>query len=168
VSLCAFSPDAWTAVETHPTPRPHWCYDAIRAQRFWGHQQYHYTAPTPGILALHEALRLVVEETLERRFHRHTVYSRAMQAGLEAMGLQLFVSSDVRLDSVIAVRLPAGVDSARVRHHMANAYFVEISGRSAFRLFASARWVSSAARTACGEHSWPWVTVSCAKVPRLT
>ena len=128
VSLCAFSPDAWKAVEAHPTPRPHWCYDAIRAQRFWGHQQYHYTAPAPGILALHEALRLVVDETLERRFQRHTAYSRAMQAGLEAMGLQLFVSSDVRLDSVIAVSLPAGIDSARVREHMATAYFVEISG----------------------------------------
>jgi alanine-glyoxylate transaminase/serine-glyoxylate transaminase/serine-pyruvate transaminase len=128
VSLCAFSPDAWKAVEAHPTPRPHWCYDAIRAQRFWGHQQYHYTAPTPGILALHEALRLVVEERLERRFQRHTAYSRAMQAGLEAMGLQLYVSSDVRLDSVIAVSLPPGVDSARVRDRMATAFFVEISG----------------------------------------
>jgi alanine-glyoxylate transaminase / serine-glyoxylate transaminase / serine-pyruvate transaminase len=128
VSLCAFSADAWKAVEAHPTPRPHWCYDAIRAQRFWGHQQYHYTAPTPGILALHEALRLVVEETLERRFERHAAFSRALQEGLEAMGLQLFVSRDVRLDSVIAIRLPPGVDSARVRDRMANAFFVEISG----------------------------------------
>lgn len=128
VSLCAFSADAWTAVEAHPTPRPHWCYDAIRAQRFWGHQQYHYTAPTPGILALHEALRLLVEETLERRFDRHAAYSHAMQAGLEAMGLQLFVSKDVRLNSVIAVSLPQGVDSARVRDRMATAFFVEISG----------------------------------------
>src|SRR5688572_5425469 len=39
VSLCAFSDDAWEAVEAHPPPRPHWCYDALRAQQFWGHQQ---------------------------------------------------------------------------------------------------------------------------------
>jgi aspartate aminotransferase-like enzyme len=128
VSLCAFSADAWRVVEAHPVPRPHWCYDATRAQRFWGHQQYHYTAPVPGVLALHEALRLVAEETLERRFRRHEMSSRAMQAGIEAMGLELFAARDVRLDSVIAISLPDGVDSARVREYMTKAFRVEISG----------------------------------------
>jgi alanine-glyoxylate transaminase / serine-glyoxylate transaminase / serine-pyruvate transaminase len=128
VSLCAFSEDAWAAVERRPTPRPHWCYDALRAQRFWGSQQYHYTAPVPGVLALHEALRLVAEETLERRFVRHEMSSLALQAGLEAMGLSPFAPKDVRLNSVVAVSLPPGVDSARVRNYMASAFCVEISG----------------------------------------
>lgn len=128
VSLCAFSEDAWRAVERHPGPRPHWCYDALRAHRFWGEQQYHYTAPVPGVLALHEALRLVVEETLERRFHRHEVSSRAMQAGLMAMGLTLFAQEDVRLNSVLAINVPDGVNSARMRAHLSNAFRVEISG----------------------------------------
>jgi alanine-glyoxylate transaminase/serine-glyoxylate transaminase/serine-pyruvate transaminase len=128
VSVCAFSADAWQAVEAHPSPRPHWCYDAIRAQRFWGQQQYHYTAPVPGILALHEALRLIGEETLERRFKRHAMSSRAMQAGIEAMGLTLFTPEEVRLSSVIAIKMPAGTDSGRVREHMTKAFRVEISG----------------------------------------
>lgn len=128
VSICAFSEDAWRAVERHPSPRPHWCYDALRAQRFWGEQQYHYTAPVPGVLALHEALRLVAEETLERRFVRHQMCSLAMQAGVTAMGLSLFAPKDVRLNSVLAISLPDGVDSARVRAYMTNAYRVEISG----------------------------------------
>jgi aspartate aminotransferase-like enzyme len=128
VSLCAFSADAWRAVEAHPTPRPHWCYDATRAQKFWGYQQYHYTAPVPGVLALHEALRLVAEETLERRFRRHEMSSLAMQAGIEGMGLELFTGKDVRLNSVIAIKLPDGVDSARMREYMTRAFRVEISG----------------------------------------
>lgn len=128
VSICAFSDDAWHVVVRHPGPRPHWCYDAIRAQRFWGEQQYHYTAPVPGILALHEALRLVAEETLERRFRRHEMSSRAMQAGLTAMGLSLFAPPDVRLNSVLAITLPAGLDSARLRAYMTSAFRVEISG----------------------------------------
>jgi alanine-glyoxylate transaminase/serine-glyoxylate transaminase/serine-pyruvate transaminase len=128
VSIAAFSADAWRTVEAHPVPRPHWCYDATRAQRFWGYQQYHYTAPVPGVLALHEALRLVAEETLERRFRRHEMSSRAMQAGIEAMGLKLFTSKEVRLNSVIAIDLPQGVDSARVREYMTKAFRVEISG----------------------------------------
>lgn len=128
VSICAFSADAWRAVEKHPGLRPHWCYDALRAQRFWGEQQYHYTAPVPGVLALHEALRLVAEETLERRFNRHRMSSRAMQAGIEAMGLTLFAPEDVRLSSVVAINLPDGVDSARVREDMTKVFRVEISG----------------------------------------
>jgi len=128
VSLCAFSSDAWGAVEQHPGPRPHWCYDALRAQRFWGGQQYHYTAPVPGILALHEALRLVADETLERRFRRHEMSSHALQSGLEAMGLTLFASKDVRLNSVLGINLPARVDGTRVREHMTKFFRVEISG----------------------------------------
>jgi alanine-glyoxylate transaminase/serine-glyoxylate transaminase/serine-pyruvate transaminase len=128
VSLIAFSSDAWKVVEKQPSPRPHWCYDAQRAQKFWGHQQYHYTAPVPGILALHEALRLVCEETLERRFRRHEMSSLALQSGLEAMGLTLFTPKEARLNSVIAITLPDGVDSARVREYMTKSFRVEISG----------------------------------------
>jgi aspartate aminotransferase-like enzyme len=128
VSLCAFSADAWRDVEARPSPRPHWCYDALRAQKFWGYQQYHYTAPVPGVLALHEALRLVCEETLEQRFQRHEMSSLAMQAGIRAMGLQLFAPDEVRLNSVLAISLPERVDSARLRQYMAKAFRVEISG----------------------------------------
>lgn len=128
VSLIAFSADAWEVIERHPSPRPHWCYDATRAQKFWGSQQYHYTAPVPGVLALHEALRLVAEETLERRHRRHEMSSLALQRGLEAMGLTLFAPKEVRLNSVIAISLPDGVDSARVREYMTKVFRVEISG----------------------------------------
>lgn len=128
VSLCAFSAEAWAVIERHPAPRPHWCYDALRAQKFWGSQQYHYTAPVPGVLALHEALRLVAEETLERRFRRHEMSSLALQAGLEAMGLAPFAPKEVRLNSVVAVALPDGVDGVRVRDYMTKAFRVEISG----------------------------------------
>ena len=128
VSLIAFSDRAWKVLEQRPSPRPHWCFDAERAWRFWGYQQYHYTAPVPGILALHEALRLVCEETLERRFERHRVSSNALQRGIEAMGLSLFVPKPHRLNSVVAIALPQGIDGLRVRRHMSGLYNVEISG----------------------------------------
>jgi aspartate aminotransferase-like enzyme len=51
-----------------------------------------------------------------------------MQAGLEAMGLTLFAAQGVRLNSVIAVTMPAGADSARVRAYMTRTFRVEISG----------------------------------------
>jgi alanine-glyoxylate transaminase / serine-glyoxylate transaminase / serine-pyruvate transaminase len=128
VSLIAFSDRAWNVVESRPRPMPHWCLDAQRAWRFWGHHKYHYTAPVPGILALYEALRLIAEETLEHRFHRHARSSAALQAGIEAMGLTLFVPAEFRLDSVVAFHRPTGVDSAKLRDRMVRQFGVEIAG----------------------------------------
>ena len=128
VALIAFSDVAWEQVQQHPGPRPHWCLDALRAENFWQQHQYHYTAPVSGLLALHEALRLVCEETLERRFARHRHSSLALQAGIEKMGLVLNAPRRIRLNSVVAIQVPDGVDSARVRADMSNRFHVEISG----------------------------------------
>ena len=54
--------------------------------------------------------------------------SLALQAGLEAMGLTLYASKDIRLNSVLGINLPPGVDGARVREHMTHVFRVEISG----------------------------------------
>ena len=128
VSLIAFSEAAWDVVRARPRPMPHWCLDAVRAWEFWGHHRYHYTAPVPGILALYQALRLIALETLEERFARHARCSRALQAGLEAMGLELFVPPDWRLPSVVAICAPPDIDANAVRGHMADAHGVEIAG----------------------------------------
>jgi alanine-glyoxylate transaminase/serine-glyoxylate transaminase/serine-pyruvate transaminase len=128
VSLLAFSERAWERI-SHRTHRiTHWCLDALLADKFWNQNSYHYTAPVSGILALHEALRLVCEETLPRRFERHTVCSKALQRGIEAMGLQLLVPEEVRLNSVIGVTVPDGVSADAVRMHMSKVHRVEISG----------------------------------------
>ncbi len=127
VSLIAFSERAWEEAGTQ-RQRPHWCLDARRAEHFWGAQQYHYTAPVSGLLALHEALRLICEESLERRFLRHLHSSLALQAGIEAMGLHLAAAKEFRLNSVLAIDVPQGVDGARLRGYMSRMFKVEISG----------------------------------------
>jgi len=128
VSLIAFSQDAWKTIESRKVRQPHWCLDALRAQTFWGSQQYHYTAPVPGILALHEALRQICEETLPVRFERHRVSSIALQAGIETMGLKLYVQIKDRLNSVIAICTPKDTDSAQIRKIMSKRFNVEVSG----------------------------------------
>ncbi len=132
VSLISFSDRAWKVVADREGPRPHWCLDAIRAQRFWGEGSYHYTAPVPGLLAMHEALRLIIEETLERRFERHLHSSLALQTGITAMGLELFTPEAYRLNSVLAVKIPEGVDDSRVRKYMENRFKVLIAGAYGF------------------------------------
>jgi len=126
--VIAFSQDAWKAIESRKVRQPHWCLDALRAQTFWGSQQYHYTAPVPGILALHEALRQICEETLPARFERHRVSSIALQAGIETMGLKLFVPIKDRLNSVVAINTPEATESANIRKVMSKRFNVEVSG----------------------------------------
>ena len=128
MSLIAFSDRAWNVVKNRKEPSPHWCLDALRAQRFWGDHQYHYTAPVPGILALYEALRLVCAEGLAERHERHRVSSQSLQAGVEAMGLRLFVPPEHRLNAVVAIVVPAGIDAKSVLSYMSRKFRVEISG----------------------------------------
>jgi alanine-glyoxylate transaminase / serine-glyoxylate transaminase / serine-pyruvate transaminase len=128
VSLLSFSENAWKRIEGRNAAMAHWCLDARLADRFWNQKSYHYTAPVSGIMALHEALRLICNETLPARFHRHELSSLALQGGIEAMGLQLFVPVEARLNSVVGVEVPEGISADAVRHHMSQVYRVEISG----------------------------------------
>jgi len=128
VSLIAFSEHVWPEIVNRSAPMPHWCLDARLALQFWEEKGYHYTAPVSGILALHEALRQVCLETLDKRFERHLVCSQALQAAIESMGLQLFVAPQSRLNSVVGISLPSGVDGQKVLSTMSNLYKVEISG----------------------------------------
>ncbi|RAU22560.1 alanine--glyoxylate aminotransferase [Paramagnetospirillum kuznetsovii] len=128
VSLIAFSEDAWRHIEKRNAPMAHWCLDARLADNFWNKHAYHYTAPVSGILALHEALRLICDETLPNRFRRHAVCSAALQGGIEAMGLDLLIPAASRLPSVVGITVPDGVSADKVRHVMSQVHKVEISG----------------------------------------
>ncbi|HEY1609811.1 MAG TPA: alanine--glyoxylate aminotransferase family protein [Paraburkholderia sp.] len=128
VSLIAFSDAAWDRVRTRRAPNTHWCLDATLAENFWHKAGYHYTAPVSGVLALHEALRLVCTETLEKRFARHLRSSLALQSGITALGLALYTPEHCRLNSVVGIRLPEGFTPRDVCQHISQHYQVEISG----------------------------------------
>lgn len=128
VSLIAFSDRAWQRIESRPAPPAQWCLDARLAAQFWHHGSYHYTAPVSGILALHEALHLICEETLPVRFARHLQCSLALQRGIEAMGMKLFARRASRLNSVVGVQVPAGLDRREICRHISRRFRVEIAG----------------------------------------
>ena len=128
VSLVAFSDIAWSLITAREDQLRHWCLDAKLADQFWYKKSYHYTAPVSGILAMHEALRLICNETLPTRFDRHLRCSLALQAGIEAMGLTLYVQPDARLNSVIGINVPDGIESKTLLKYMSDRYRVEISG----------------------------------------
>ena len=80
------------------------------------------------IYALHEALALIAEEGLQARYRRHLRHGRALQAGLEAMGLTLHAQEGYRLSTLTSVRIPPNVDDLRVRQGLLNEFNIEIGG----------------------------------------
>lgn len=128
VSLIAFSERAYQRMHARPSKCPQWCLDAQLAEQFWHHGSYHYTAPVSGILAIHEALALICKETLESRFARHLRCSLALQRGIEALGLSLYVPEQARLNSVIGINVPEGIEQKDLCRHISSRYRVEIAG----------------------------------------
>src|SRR5262245_30008940 len=66
-----------------------WYLDISLIANYWGGDRvYHHTAPINMTYALHEALRIVLEEGLENCFARHKKNQQALQAGLAAIGIE--------------------------------------------------------------------------------
>ena len=78
------------------------------------------------ILALHEGLRIVLEEGLERRFARHQWNAMALRVGLEALGLSLVVPEGNRLAQITPIWIPEGVDDDAVRNMLLRGHNIEI------------------------------------------
>ena len=103
--------------------------DLTLLDRYWGSERfYHHTASSTLVFALYEALRLLEEEGLDERISRHDRNARAFRAGLEAMGLELFADARYRLPVLTTVRIPDGVDDARVRGYLLSEKNLELGG----------------------------------------
>jgi alanine-glyoxylate transaminase/serine-glyoxylate transaminase/serine-pyruvate transaminase len=125
----SLSARATQALSARKAPVQSWYLDLGLIARYWGGERlYHHTAPINMLYALHEALRLVLEEGLEARFARHRLHSEALAAGLSALGLELVVPPAERLPPLTLVRVPDGIDDARVRSALLALYGLEIGG----------------------------------------
>ena len=78
------------------------------------------------VYAIHEALRLVLEEGLQARFERHKNNHIVLKEGLESMGFEFLVAPEFRLPMLNAIKIPDGVDDAVVRNKLLNEYNIEI------------------------------------------
>ncbi|HVR75444.1 MAG TPA: alanine--glyoxylate aminotransferase family protein [Planctomycetota bacterium] len=107
-----------------------WYLDMGLIESYWteGKRAYHHTAPISMNYALHQALAVALEEGLAPRYERHRQNSAALMAGLEALGFLPFAREGRRLSMLNAVRLPEGVEDARVRRALLEEYNIEIGG----------------------------------------
>ena len=65
--------------------------DLSQLQRYWNTERInHHTEATSMIYALHEGLRMLLNEGLDAAYQRHLTNEGALVAGLEAMGLSIY------------------------------------------------------------------------------
>jgi aspartate aminotransferase-like enzyme len=68
--------------------------------------------------ALHEALTMILEEGMERRFARHLVNARAFREGIMALGLQPLARAELASPTVTCIPLPEGMNSDDFLQHL--------------------------------------------------
>jgi alanine-glyoxylate transaminase/serine-glyoxylate transaminase/serine-pyruvate transaminase len=124
-----FSPKAVAAIDERSQKVRSWYLDMQMVKDYWSsNRAYHHTAPINMNYALHEALRIALEEGLDARFARHRRNHLALKAGLEALGISYAGKEGQRLPMLNAVMVPNGVDDAAVRKQLLNEFGIEIGG----------------------------------------
>ncbi len=127
LSPVAMSPRAMEVVASRDTKPASWYLDLALIANYWGGDHvYHHTAPVSNIVGLREGLRVILEEGMGPRIARHNRNSAALRAGLEALGLQLVVSPENRLDQITPVWIPEGIDDQAVRASLLRDHHIEI------------------------------------------
>jgi len=129
LSPVCFSERALDKIRKRKSRPRSWYLDVDLIDKYWSSDRiYHHTSPALMNYALREALAIILEEGLDNRWERHRRNSEAFAAGIESMGLEMLVAPGHRLWTLNAVRIPAGIDDARVRGRLLNEYNIEIGG----------------------------------------
>jgi len=128
LSPVSFSQEALKTMDSRKTRVQSWYLDMSMIRNYWAgaKRAYHHTGPISMIYSIHEALRIVFEEGLEKRFERHYRNHKILRDGLEAMGFEFLVAPEYRLPMLNAIRIPAGYDDALIRSRLLNEYNIEI------------------------------------------
>ena len=139
LSPITFSPAAQEVLRNRTHKVQSWYLDLSLLAQYWGEDRvYHHTAPISMNYALREALRLISEEGLAARFHRHEHNHLALAAGLNALGMRLVAQAGARLWMLNSVAIPDGIDDATVRKHLLAEYNIEIG--AGLGVFAGKVW----------------------------
>jgi len=105
--------------------------DILELTRYWGggaSRSYHHTAPIPLVYATHEALRILLEEGLEKTFERHRRCSELLLEGIEPLGFKQFSEPEVSLPMITTVTVPEIQDAGELRSRLRSEWNIEVDG----------------------------------------
>ena len=126
IALVSVSERAWAQQAKARSPR--FYFDWKEAKTWAEKGMTPFTPAVPVAFALQEGLRMLQEEGLNKVYERHQRLARATQAGLQALGFQLFAQDGYRSNTVTSAVPPPGLDVAALRTLLDTKYGVVIAG----------------------------------------
>jgi alanine-glyoxylate transaminase/serine-glyoxylate transaminase/serine-pyruvate transaminase len=124
-----FSDRAIEAINKRKHEVQSWYLDVRMLTRYWGSERvYHHTAPISMLYALHEGLRLVLNEGLEQRWDRHARLGGVVTAELDKLGFSYFAREGYRLPQLQCVLLPDGTNADLLRKELLDRFDIEVGG----------------------------------------
>ena len=94
---------------------------------YWGPERLnHHTEATTALFGARECARLMMQEGLDNGIARHKLHGDALLKGIQGMGLETFGNLQHKMNNVLGVVIPAGVNGDQVRSLMLNDFGIEI------------------------------------------
>ncbi|WP_413727317.1 pyridoxal-phosphate-dependent aminotransferase family protein [Sodalis sp. RH19] len=94
---------------------------------YWGPERLnHHTEATSMLFAARECARILLQEGLDNAIARHELHGAAMLAGIQAMGLGVFGDIRHKMNNVLGVVIPDGINGEQVRQLLLNDFAIEI------------------------------------------
>jgi alanine-glyoxylate transaminase/serine-glyoxylate transaminase/serine-pyruvate transaminase len=127
LSPVTFSERAVEAIRKRKTKVQSWYLDLTMIEKYWGSERvYHHTAPISMNYALHEALRSVLEEGLDKAWQRHQQTHELFIREMRKLEIEPAVAPSIRAPMINAIKIPDGVDDAKVRARLYDEFNIEI------------------------------------------
>jgi (S)-ureidoglycine-glyoxylate aminotransferase len=102
-------------------------FDLAMIMDYWGPKRLnHHTEATSMLYCARECARILLDEGIPQAVERHRLHGSAMVAGLVGLGLELFGDQSVRMNNVVGVEIPAGINGDSARAAMLADYGIEI------------------------------------------
>lgn len=124
LAFLAVSDKAWKKIDSFNAPT--FYFNLKSAQKKMAEFDTPYTPAHTMILALRASLRRIKEEGLENVLSRHKRMSLACQAGVQALGLELFSSSPA--EGLTAFCTPAGIKESELRTRLYDRFGITTVG----------------------------------------
>ena len=114
LSPVTFNERAIEVIRKRKTKVQSWYLDLSMIEKYWGSERvYHHTAPISMNYALHEALRVVLEEGLVASWQRHKQTHELFVREMRKLEIEPAVAESIRAPMINAIKIPDGVDDAK-------------------------------------------------------
>jgi serine---pyruvate transaminase len=124
LAFVSVSPKAWARIDTFDAPS--FYFNLKSARKKMAEFDTPFTPAHTLILALRTSLRRILDEGIENVWRRHRVMSDACQAGLQALGLELFSARPA--EGLTAFRVPEGLKDADIRNMLVERFGITTIG----------------------------------------